>query len=218
MPTPCADAVLTVLTRYHLLTAPPKREAIFSQQKEVHGTKFAFHGSRVENWHSILRNGLVNASGTKMQVNGAAYGSGVYLSPMAALSIKYSGHNPGQAPPRRAHHVGGGGGGAASGSDACKEIGFLRSAHLIVIAVCEIVKSDGLKEHNTQIWTHTNADHVVTRMLFVSVSRLGRVVLRGVAWRGVVSTLDQALAARCWPHPVPTHRRPPPPICLTLPH
>ena len=31
--------------QFHLLTAPPKREAAFSKAKKVHGTVFAFHGS-----------------------------------------------------------------------------------------------------------------------------------------------------------------------------
>ena len=39
---------------------------------------FIFFRSGTENWFSILRNGLKNASGTKLQLNGAAYGSGVF--------------------------------------------------------------------------------------------------------------------------------------------
>lgn len=97
-------------------------------------------GSHIENWHSILRNGLVNASYTKLQVplcslhpahprgwagrgqtlesarvpslplclscqgdptmltlvfscklHGAAYGKGIYLSPISSISFGYSG-------------------------------------------------------------------------------------------------------------------------------
>jgi hypothetical protein len=44
----------------------------------------------VENWHCILRNGLKNASGTKLQLNGAAYGKGIYISPNATVSFGYS--------------------------------------------------------------------------------------------------------------------------------
>lgn len=63
----------------------------------------AFHGSYTENWHSsmdcswvlftpvVLRNGLRNASGTKFQLHGAAYGSGIYISPHAAVSFGYTG-------------------------------------------------------------------------------------------------------------------------------
>jgi hypothetical protein len=44
-------------------------------------TKTAFHGSPCENWISILTNGLLGLSGTKFQVHGAVYGSGVYAAP-----------------------------------------------------------------------------------------------------------------------------------------
>lgn len=80
-------------------------------------------GSHIENWHSILRSGLVNASYTKLQVewrivrrtsartsrvspevltdgrpslfqlHGAAYGKGIYLSPVSSVSFGYSGTN-----------------------------------------------------------------------------------------------------------------------------
>jgi len=49
-----------------------------------------FSGSHIENWHSIVRRGLLNASSTQLQVNGAAYGDGIYLSPTADMSIGYS--------------------------------------------------------------------------------------------------------------------------------
>jgi len=37
-----------------------------------------------------MRQGLLNASNTKYKVNGAAHGSGIYLSPTAQLSFGYS--------------------------------------------------------------------------------------------------------------------------------
>lgn len=73
--------------QYLLLSAPPEKENIFRELKEKHGSTYAFHGSSVENWHSILRKGLVNASGTRLQVNGAAYGSGIYLSPSVCFIL-----------------------------------------------------------------------------------------------------------------------------------
>jgi len=53
----------------------------------VVGSFFAFHGSSIENWHAIIRTGLRNASGTKLQVNGAAYGKGIYLSASVRLRV-----------------------------------------------------------------------------------------------------------------------------------
>lgn len=46
-------------------------------------------GSKLENWHSILRNGLVVASGTDFELNGAVYGKGIYLSAKASLAFSY---------------------------------------------------------------------------------------------------------------------------------
>lgn len=75
--------------QYLLLSAPPEKESKFRELKKKYGSVFAFHGSSSENWHSILRRGLINASGTKLQVNGAAYGSGIYISPHAGTSFGY---------------------------------------------------------------------------------------------------------------------------------
>ena len=77
--------------QFLLLCSPPTKETAFRGLKRDHGSTFAFHGSKFENWHSILRNGLYNASGTRHQMNGAAYGSGIYLSPVASVSFGYSG-------------------------------------------------------------------------------------------------------------------------------
>ena len=70
-------------TKYQFLmrSASPEGENYFNTLKKKHGTVFGFHGSQIENWHSILRNGIKNMSGTALQLNGAAYGSGVYISP-----------------------------------------------------------------------------------------------------------------------------------------
>jgi ubiquitin-protein ligase len=51
---------------------------------------YLFHGSNIANWHSILRNGIKNCSGTKLQVNGAAHGQGIYLSDSINMSFGYS--------------------------------------------------------------------------------------------------------------------------------
>ena len=53
-------------------------------------SRFAFHGSGTENWHSILRTGLKNMSHTKYMTTGAAYGSGIYLADNIQTSLGYS--------------------------------------------------------------------------------------------------------------------------------
>uniref|UniRef100_A0AAY4D7L6 PARP catalytic domain-containing protein n=1 Tax=Denticeps clupeoides TaxID=299321 RepID=A0AAY4D7L6_9TELE len=53
--------------QFLLLSSPPAKESRFRTARKIYGSTFAFHGSHIENWHSILRNGLVNASYTKLQ-------------------------------------------------------------------------------------------------------------------------------------------------------
>ena len=50
-------------------------------------TLFAWHGSSLHNWHSIVREGLH----FKDIINGRAMGNGVYFSPHAMTSLGYSG-------------------------------------------------------------------------------------------------------------------------------
>jgi len=76
--------------QFLMLSAPPETENLFRSLRKQHGSVFAFHGSSIENWHSIIRNGLKNASGSKLQVNGAAYGSGIYMSPNLCVAMGYS--------------------------------------------------------------------------------------------------------------------------------
>lgn len=56
-------------------------------------TDLLFHGSGADNWYSILRNGLQSMSKTPLQLNGAAYGDGIYLSNNFEVSSGYSANN-----------------------------------------------------------------------------------------------------------------------------
>lgn len=49
-------------------------------------TMFAFHGSALQNWHSIIRHGL----DFKETLNGRAYGHGVYHAQDQSISFSYS--------------------------------------------------------------------------------------------------------------------------------
>ncbi|KAK1761369.1 hypothetical protein QBC47DRAFT_449369 [Echria macrotheca] len=55
---------------------------------EANPTMFAWHGSRLYNWHSIIRNGL----DFKEVVHGRAYGDGVYFSHNYGTSNDYADH------------------------------------------------------------------------------------------------------------------------------
>ncbi|KAJ4306920.1 hypothetical protein N0V88_000292 [Collariella sp. IMI 366227] len=53
---------------------------------QLHPTIFAWHGSSLANWHSIVRTGL-DFNDTR---NGRAFGNGVYFSPQCATSLGYT--------------------------------------------------------------------------------------------------------------------------------
>ena len=76
--------------QFHLKSTPPEREQKFYAAKKKYGSFYAWHGSATSNWHSILRNGLKNYSNSRHQVNGAAYGPGVYMAVDSGTSIGYS--------------------------------------------------------------------------------------------------------------------------------
>jgi poly [ADP-ribose] polymerase 6/8 len=75
--------------QYLMMSSPPEKEKRFQELKRKYGSVYAFHGSALRNWHSILRVGLKNMSGTAGQMNGAAFGSGVYLAPHSSTSAGY---------------------------------------------------------------------------------------------------------------------------------
>lgn len=49
----------------------------------------AYHGSSVMNWYSIVYNGLFVAKGAQI-VNGASFGTGIYMSDSSTFSMEYS--------------------------------------------------------------------------------------------------------------------------------
>lgn len=67
--------------QFKLFTNTFEREIAFQTLKRQYGSSYAFHGSKFMNWHSILRTSLQNFSNTQYMLNGATYGSGVYVSP-----------------------------------------------------------------------------------------------------------------------------------------
>lgn len=140
--------------QYLLISAPPEKEAEFQRAKKTHGSFWAFHGSAPENWHSILRRGLINASGTALQINGAAYGAGIYLSPAANVSFGYSRM---YASPSV----------AKSNVDPVTGLADpLKPSHINqCIALCEVVNHQLRKSGD--IWVQSEPSYVVTRIFFV---------------------------------------------------
>nr|XP_057944193.1 protein mono-ADP-ribosyltransferase PARP6-like isoform X2 [Doryrhamphus excisus] len=151
--------------QFLLISSPPSKEARFQTARKLYGSTFAFHGSHIENWHSILRTGLVNASNTKFQMHGAAYGKGIYLSPISSISFGYSDMGKGQ------HQI-------PTKEDLLKKYNhihkvqqdppgrFLQSRNLNCVALCEVITTKDLKKHGN-VWVCPVSDHVCTRFLFV---------------------------------------------------
>ncbi|XP_022435655.1 protein mono-ADP-ribosyltransferase PARP6 isoform X8 [Delphinapterus leucas] len=162
--------------QFLLLSSPPAKEARFRTAKKLYGSTFAFQficvhlhvlGSHIENWHSILRNGLVNASYTKLQLHGAAYGKGIYLSPISSISFGYSGMGKGQhRMPSKDELVQRYNRMNTIPQTRSIQSRFLQSRNLNCIALCEVITSKDLQKHGN-IWVCPVSDHVCTRFFFV---------------------------------------------------
>uniref|UniRef100_A0A8C0V3P8 Poly [ADP-ribose] polymerase n=1 Tax=Cyanistes caeruleus TaxID=156563 RepID=A0A8C0V3P8_CYACU len=154
--------------QFLLLSSPPAKESNFRAAKNLYGSTFAFHGSHIENWHSILRNGLVVASNTRLQLHGAMFGSGIYLSPLSSISFGYSGMNKKQQKVSAKDEPASGskGGNTSQSQKKGQQSQFLQSRNLKCIALCEVITSPDLHKHG-EIWVVPNTDHVCTRFFFV---------------------------------------------------
>ncbi|KAF4804651.1 Poly [ADP-ribose] polymerase 8 [Turdus rufiventris] len=125
--------------QFLLLSSPPAKESNFRAAKNLYGSTFAFHGSHIENWHSILRNGLVVASNTRLQLHGAMFGSGIYLSPLSSISFGYSGMNKKQQKVSAKDEPASSSKGSNTSQSQKKgqQSQFLQSRNLKCIALCE---------------------------------------------------------------------------------
>lgn len=83
--------------QFRFLQGTPERERLFMKElatvaqsestEKSHPSIFAWHGSPLCNWHSIIRTGL----DFKTMLSGRAFGNGVYMSKDFSTSIAYSG-------------------------------------------------------------------------------------------------------------------------------
>ncbi|XP_028440331.1 protein mono-ADP-ribosyltransferase PARP6 [Perca flavescens] len=153
--------------QFLLISSPPSKEARFQTARKLHGSTFAFHGSHIENWHSILRNGLINASYTKLQLHGAAYGKGIYLSPISSISFGYSEMGKGRHKmPTKEELIQKYNQINKNKQEQPGQARFLQNRNLNCIALCEVITSKDLQKHGN-IWVCPISDHVCTRFLFV---------------------------------------------------
>lgn len=74
--------------QFKMIISTPEKEARFQRHKTTHGgrTIFAFHGSPLRNWHSILRRGL----NFDTVIHGRAYGDGIYMARHLQTSFSYA--------------------------------------------------------------------------------------------------------------------------------
>ncbi|KAF7224196.1 poly [ADP-ribose] polymerase 6-like [Nothobranchius furzeri] len=153
--------------QFLLISSPPSKELRFQTARKLYGSTFAFHGSHIENWHSILRKGLINASYTKLQLHGAAYGKGIYLSPISNISFGYSEMGKGQHQvPTREELLKNYNKIKKMEEEQPGQTRFLCSHNLNCVALCEVITSKVLQKHG-HIWVCPVSDHVCTRFLFV---------------------------------------------------
>jgi hypothetical protein len=87
-----ANKKIYSLIQYELIH-PIDDEKDFNNKKCLSNYGYLFHGSILENWYSIMRNGIKIASNTALMTNGAVYGKGIYLSDSLEYSLNYSGQN-----------------------------------------------------------------------------------------------------------------------------
>lgn len=148
--------------QFHMKSTPPEKELKFYAAKKKYGSFYAWHGSATSNWHSILRNGLKNYSNSKHQVNGAAYGPGVYMAVDSATSIGYSSYRHyGNCWPHSKYEA------------------MMGNGTLLVLALCEVINEGELictgNVHRPRCIHSTSApyyriekdEYITTRYLFV---------------------------------------------------
>ena len=165
LPRPVHLSCMKTDHQFFLQSESHSKQAAFDEAKEKYGSIFAFHGSDIGNWHSIIRTGLMNASGTDMMTRGAMHGEGIYVSPKIDISYSFSSSRSIRGPsiPRR----------------SSEKSSFFRYANhnLFCMALCEVVTSPAFRKVVTQsysnkftvdeIWLVSNPDHIATRFLFV---------------------------------------------------
>jgi len=72
-----------------VVQSSPLAEKAFAERKQLHGSGFGFHGSPLNKWYSIMRNGLLVLSDTTLMTSGAFYGTGIYLARQLSTAAHY---------------------------------------------------------------------------------------------------------------------------------
>ncbi|CAG8574161.1 28599_t:CDS:10 [Dentiscutata erythropus] len=142
--------------QFIMIMSSPEKEETFQIEKEklrkerrgqTLGELYAFHGSPLHNWHSIIRTSL----NWKKVVHGRAFGDGVYHSLQAATSASYAGAS---------YHR--------------YETGVWKNSMLVVqkcMALCEIVNRPTQFRSTNPHLVVQDENWITTRYLFVECLR-----------------------------------------------
>jgi hypothetical protein len=76
--------------QFVLANAAPHLENTFATQTGRQSTSAVFHGTSFERLYAILHQGLLVCSGGPLQVHGASYGNGIYMSEEPSTALRYS--------------------------------------------------------------------------------------------------------------------------------
>ena len=141
---PPALQIKNIPAQYQFMTliGSPESEKEFRNLKKRHGNIFLWHGSHGERWCSIIRNGLKNASGTRLQLNGKSLGSGIYFAPASSTSFGYC------TPLNNRYR------------------NSVLGSSVPLIALCEVAKVGSLKDHGWA-FTLTQEQACIVRFLMI---------------------------------------------------
>jgi poly [ADP-ribose] polymerase 6/8 len=75
--------------QFMAVLSEPEAEDVFQKLKGQYRSRLLWHGSGMDRWHSIVRNGLKNATGTSLMAHGSACGAGIYFAADSGTSLGY---------------------------------------------------------------------------------------------------------------------------------
>ena len=169
----CIPALGSEIQQYIVTSHSPELLRSFTAEKEQNGSFFAFHGSAIENWYSIIRNGLRNMSSSHLMTAGAAYGSGIYAAEDMSTSLGYCGYHSTQGSSSWRHNV---------------------MDDSYIMAIIEVIKKPSYQHGG--IYVIPEDKHVIIRYLLIFRQNAGMVgAATGMSARANEMKLDQHLAA-----------------------
>eukprot|EP00939_MAST-03C_sp_MAST-3C-sp1_P004987 g4987.t1 len=115
----------------------------------TNGSFFCWHGSMVGRWHIILRTGLRNLSGTKLQAFGVAYGEGCYFARDLNTSMGYANNHCGVWP-----------GLEIDGTS-------LAGKNIRCASMCEVINRPEDFTSTSPYFVVPNEDYITTRFIFL---------------------------------------------------